>query len=300
MEKTEFAKLLRTEVEVKSGREVKLVKVKKNNGVELMGFSIIHPGKKIAATTYVENYWDSFEAGEMSLEDIAKQVVVDCENGMMDVKDNVLDFFLNYDLVKCKCRLGCRLINYERNKEMLQHLPHKRVMDLAVVYQWTTNITPVDKGSIMIENKHLEAWGVSEEQFISDAEENMKRRLDPVIIPMEEITPSIYIILHREFGNDLVGMYVMSNWEHNYGAVEMIYGTSTLKEFADKMESDLYVLPCSVHEVILIPLEYDEEIVKRYNQMVREINKLYVEPEEVLADHAYFFSREEGSVRLAE
>lgn len=56
MEKTEFAKLLRTEVEVKSGREVKLVKVKKNNGVELMGFSIIHPGKKIAATTYVENY----------------------------------------------------------------------------------------------------------------------------------------------------------------------------------------------------------------------------------------------------
>lgn len=50
----------------------------------------------------------------MSLEDIAKQVVVDCENGMMDVKDNVLDFFLNYEEVKS--RLGCRLINYDRNK----------------------------------------------------------------------------------------------------------------------------------------------------------------------------------------
>ena len=124
MEKTEFAKLLRTEVEVKSGREVKLVKVKKNNGVELMGFSIIHLGKKIAATTYVENYWDSFEAGEMSLEDIAKQVVVDCESGMMDVKDNVLDFFLNYEEVKP--RLGCRLINYDRNKDMLQNAPHRK------------------------------------------------------------------------------------------------------------------------------------------------------------------------------
>lgn len=300
MEKTEFAQLLKNEVESKTGKEVRLTKVLKNNDVTLTGISIIYPDSNVTATTYVEYYFNSYQQGDKTLEEIVNKVIEACENGMKDVEKDLMKFFLNYDLVKVKCRLGCRLINYERNKEMLQHVPHKRVMDLAVVYQCTTNITPVDKGSIMIENKHLEAWGVSQEQFISDAEENMKRRLDPVIIPMEEITPSIYIILHREFGNDLVGMYVMSNWEHNYGAVEMIYGTSTLKEFADKMESDLYVLPCSVHEVILIPLEYDEEIVKRYNQMVREINNLYVEPEEVLSDHIYFYSREEGSVRLEE
>lgn len=291
MEKTEFAQLLKNEVESKTGKEVRLTKVLKNNDVTLTGISIICPDSNVIATTYVEYYFNSYQQGDKTLEEIVNKVIEACENGMKDVGKDLMKFFLNYDLVKC--RLGCRLINYERNKEMLQHVPHKRVMDLAVVYQF-------DKGSIMIENKHLEAWGVSEEQFISDAEENMKRRLDPVIVPMEEITPSIYIILHREFGNDLVGMYVMSNWEHSYGAVEMIYGTSTLKEFADKMESDLYVLPCSVHEVILIPLEYDEEVVRGYSQMVREINNLYVEPEEVLADHVYFFSREEGSVRLAE
>jgi len=106
--------------------------------------------------------------------------------------------------------------------------------------------------------------------------------------------------LTKVLKNNDVTLTGMSNWDHNYGAVEMIYGTSTLKEFADKMESDLYVLPCSVHEVILIPLEYDEEIVRGYSQMVREINKFYVEPEEVLADHIYFFSRKEGRVRLAE
>lgn len=298
MEKTEFAQLLKNEVESKTGKEVRLTKVIKNNGVALTGMSIIYPGRDATATIYVEKCWESYWQGDKTLEEIADKVVKDCEDGMENVGNNITKCFLNYDLVKC--RLGCRLINYEKNEEILKHVLHKRVMDLAVVYQCTTNITPVDKGSIMIENKHLEAWGVSEEQFISDAEENIKKRLDPVIIPMEEITPSIYIILRREFGNELVGMYVMSNWDHNYGAVEMIYGTSTLKEFADKMESDLYVLPCSVHEVILIPLGYDEEIVRGYSQMVREINKFCVEPEEVLSDHVYFYSREEGSVRLAE
>lgn len=297
MEKTEFAQLLKTEVESKIGKEVRLTKVLKNNDVTLTGISIIYPDSNVTATTYVEYYFNSYKQGDKTLEEIVNKVIEACENGMKGVQKDLMKFFLNYDLVKC--RLGCRLINYEKNEEILKHVLHKRVMDLAVVYQCTTNITPVDKGSIMIENKHLEAWGVSEEQFISDAEENIKKRLDPVIIPMEEINPSIYIILRREFGNELVGMYVMSNWDHNYGAVEMIYGTSTLKEFADKMESDLYVLPCSVHEVILIPLGYDEEIVRGYSQMVREINKFCVEPEEVLSDHVYFFSREEGSVRLA-
>lgn len=298
MEKTEFAQLLKNEVESKTGKEVRLTKVLKNNDVTLTGISIIYPDSNVTATTYVEYYFNSYQHGDKTLEEIADKVVKDCEDGMENVGNNITKCFLNYDLVKF--RLGCRLINYEKNKAILQNIPYRRVMDLAVAYHCIVDIGPDSRGNVLIENKHLEAWGVSQEQFISDAEENIKKRLDPVIIPMEEITPSIYIILHREFGNDLVGMYVMSNWEHNYGAVEMIYGTSTLKEFADKMESDLYVLPCSVHEVILIPLEYDEEIVKRYNQMVREINNLYVEPEEVLADHAYFFSREEGSVRLVE
>ncbi len=297
MEKTEFAKLLRTEVEVKSGREVKLVKVKKNNGVELMGFSIIHPGKKIAATTYVENYWDSFEAGEMSLEDIAKQVVVDCENGMMDVKDNVLDFFLNYEEVKS--RLGCRLINYDRNKDMLQNSPHRRVMDLAVVYQCSLNIAPGSIGSLVITKEHLERWGVSEKQFIADAEENIQKNEDPVIVRMDEMAPSVFDMLREELDDQVVDMYVMTTKSQQYGAKEMIYGTSKLKEFAEEMNSDLYILPCSVHEVILVPGEYDEELAHGYANIVREVNMTVLEPELILSDYIFFFDRKEGNVRLA-
>lgn len=63
MEKTEFAQLLKTEVESKIGKEVRLTKVLKNNDVTLTGISIIYPDSNVTATTYVEYYFNSYQQG---------------------------------------------------------------------------------------------------------------------------------------------------------------------------------------------------------------------------------------------
>ena len=76
------------------------------------------------------------------------------------------------------------------------------------------------------------------------------------------------------------------------GATE-ICNFSTMQEIADRFESDLYVLPSSIHEVIILPKNVNFD-VNELTSMVQAVNGTEVRPEEVLSDHVYIFSREDG------
>ena len=83
-------------------------------------------------------------------------------------------------------------------------------------------------------------------------------------------------------------MYVLGNDKKLFGAAAMFY-QGVLEEFSEKQQKSFYVLPSSVHEVILIPddgMVNGEELWK----MVCEINATQVDPEEVLTDSVYYFS----------
>ncbi len=82
---------------------------------------------------------------------------------------------------------------------------------------------------------------------------------------------------------------MLGNERKLFGAAAMFY-RDTIEEFSDEMGKSIFILPSSVHEVILVPddgLQEPEELWK----MVCEINETQVEPEDVLTDSVYYFSR---------
>ena len=88
-------------------------------------------------------------------------------------------------------------------------------------------------------------------------------------------------------------LVVLSNKAKYHGAVAMV-DKPTLAEIARDYNSNLVILPSSIHECIVYPNnEPDMEI---YNEMVRDVNEKEVTPEEVLSDHAYFYNRETGEI----
>ena len=62
------------------------------------------------------------------------------------------------------------------------------------------------------------------------------------------------------------------------------------------MESDFYILPSSVHEMILIPLFTDD--MESLSQMVKEVNATQLKPEDVLSDHAYVYRRVDNTISM--
>ena len=73
----------------------------------------------------------------------------------------------------------------------------------------------------------------------------------------------------------------------------MLY-TRLLKKLADSLATDLYILPSSVHELIITPGDGENETFLK--QLVREVNELEVSREEVLSDSVYRYLRKEGKI----
>lgn len=66
---------------------------------------------------------------------------------------------------------------------------------------------------------------------------------------------------------------------------------------AGVLKENFYVLPSSVHEVIIVP-ESSQIRQSELERMVREINETQVPEEEILSNHAYFYYAQEGKLQL--
>lgn len=84
---------------------------------------------------------------------------------------------------------------------------------------------------------------------------------------------------------DDMKMYVLTNSEQNLGS-GLIVHDKILRHILDEIEEDIYVLPSSIHELIVIPSSVvDDE--NYLTKMVHEINQNEVEPKDRLSDDAY-------------
>ena len=72
---------------------------------------------------------------------------------------------------------------------------------------------------------------------------------------------------------------------------------NALNSFAEAQGSDLFILPSSVNEVILLPVKEDENTAE-LRRIVRETNEGIVNKEEWLSDEVYYFRRSTGAVEL--
>lgn len=90
----------------------------------------------------------------------------------------------------------------------------------------------------------------------------------------------------------------MTNEAKTNGAITILY-PNALKNLADRIHSDVVILPSSVHEVILLPLQRDHN-VKELRDAVYEINRRELDREDFLSDNVYLYRRDTGSIEIAD
>ena len=148
----------------------------------------------------------------------------------------------------------------------------------------------------LIHNHQVEKWHVSLEELHKRAKENTPKLCPSTICRLDRH------LLGLEEEDDLADngfpiLYILSNKNIVNGATCMLYD-AVIKNFADKLNSDLIILPSSIHEVLLLK---DDDSVKleMLREMVRSMNMDSVPAEDILSDDPYFYSREEERIRVA-
>lgn len=273
---------------------VEIKRVTKNNGVIYTGITVCSEDERVYPTMYLEPFFE--EAGEGGLTD----ELIDRMCSVYESRrvGNTLSLEHLRDYKSVRDRLRCKLINYSANAERLSEIPHRRFMDLAIVPYCIITESELNRrlpgeASFVVTYGNLKLWDVAQDTVLNDSVNNTLREEHPCITGMYDMLRRLNPGLVEAAGDEIRScpMYVMTTDGSN-GAVSMIY-EDRLKEFCDSINSDIYIIPSSVNEVILVPYEDDasEEMI---NEMIREINDTQLDPVDVLSDHVYYFDRTDG------
>ena len=281
-----FAEAVSQSVSRKMGDryEVKLQEVRKNNGEVLQGLIILSAEKNLSPTIYLNSFWEMYVSGT-SLERILRMVIEVYEQNTP--ADNVdMSFFRDYE--KVRQRICYKLINTRKNRSLLEQIPHVDLLDLSLCFYYAYEDKVLGSGAILIHNNHMEMWNCTTEMLMQEAARNTERIYPMHLYQMGEL-------LKEYTGENMdVPMKVLTNEQRCHGATCMVY-QGLLKKIADRMEDDLYILPSSIHEVILLPASEVEE-KEKMQDIIQEVNRACVDPEEILSDSLYFYHRKENRI----
>ncbi len=263
---------------------IKKAEVTKNNSVQMCGVSISEVESKIAPTIYLESFYKEYTEGGKDLQEVVNSIIK-AYSSHRDPGNFDIEGFINFESVRSK--IGVRLVNKARNMKMLSKIPHRYFLDLAVIYVVFVG-EEKSFGSITVKNEHMKAWGVGEEELYTAAMGNMKKLIDPGICSVTDITDKDIL------GYDAIDMYVLTNRSGYYGAAGIL-SQEILREFAEKISSDLILLPSSVHELVILP-ETVEMDANELRSMVSEINRSVVHDEDYLSDEVYRYDLKKDKI----
>ncbi|MCI8502678.1 MAG: hypothetical protein HFH00_02440 [Dorea sp.] len=275
---------------VKESVAVRIHTAEKNNGTIRRGLTLTEQDINISPTIYLEEYYRQFQNGG-SLEHITSDILR-LYNEVRFQKSWGEEKLYDYSQVKEK--VIYRLVNYKSNEKMLRNVPYIVYLDLAIVFCVLLEVTKYGTATMAIRNDHLDLWGVEKEELYRQASENTSKFLPDDFSSMsaviEELTEESEA--HISFEDKEEEMYVLSNRIHSYGAAAILY-SGRMEGIGMYLKSNYYILPSSVHEVIVVPEKAAVE-KEDLSAMVAEINRTQVEAEEVLSDHAYYYDRKKG------
>lgn len=268
--------------------EVRVIRVTKNNGVEMTGVAIIRQEDSIFPTIYLEGLYAEYLQGE-SIDSLAGRII-NCHEEQSMTLDLDMDFFHDYGSVKD--RIFYKLVSFAENKKFLEDAPHLRWHDLAIVFYYALKDEVMEGASITINRQHMMMWRQNAESLYRTAGRNTKRNMPELLVSIRELVEDMTGITVQ--GEDDLPMYVLTNADKRFGAAAMLY-SEQMSELAEKFGCDLLILPSSVHEVLLLPDDHCQEY-SFYRQMVREVNKTQVEAEEVLSYSLYRYNRDNAEI----
>ncbi len=258
----------RIEETLGGGVDAKFVDVKKANGLVLTGVNVSKAGSNITPVIYIDESIKAFRDGKATAGDVAKNLT-----------DK--DFILS--------NVHVRLLNAEKNPDVKED-PHGSILDLV----WEYRVDVADDATVKVSKAMMDLRGITENELKEAAFRNMED--DSIFVrPMAELLAEMTGFPVE----DAVPLWVVSNEDKMYGASALLRN-DLLKDVAESRGCDLYLIPSSVHEILILPVSEAEGMdVDGLRNLIRMVNDTEVAPNEYLSDNAYLFCKDTGELKIA-
>ena len=249
------------------------------NNIELNALFIAQEGRRITPTVYFNE--------QETKEQLADRVknALEMEVPEVDISNIFTKKYFNEHL---RPRL---IADNEVNRKGLEesgitYIPYE-ALGLLITFEVTLDGFKDGGASIQLNREHIEKVGMSKEDVFDRAKKNIGEEME--VLSMRDMLLRT-MNLPEEKTEDILPMddimYVLTTHDRRYGAACLLSENSIGLITKTIGTSEFYILPSSVHEVIIIRksdvVESDELL-----NMVISVNASEVEPEERLADAVF-------------
>ena len=239
---------------------------------------------------YVENLYDQYCIGA---------ALSTCAGFVMGLYKAIPEFhaeqyFETWEEVKP--RITIRLVNWEWNRDELTEIPYRKYLDLAVYCRIVLGKSEDGIISNVVRKSMLRYWKISESELWETAKSNFQREEFLIRHIDDEIGyPKRYLDKFANLHGKKDEAYVLTNEYRNHGASAMLR-LDILREFAERMDGDLFILPSSLNEVILLPDRKDRN-PDSLRSLVQKNNRDYAVDEE-LSENLYYYRLEKNRIEV--
>ncbi len=292
--------------------------VLKNNDIERSALYIHRKEIPCSPIVYLEPYYQEYTYGR-PFGDIMKDILRYFENPF-----HVPSMYrFVQELTDPVPYLYIRLIHLESNIRQLTDVPYQACLDLAAVCELSIECPDLE-GTALIHRRHLTEWDMTEEELFAAAWNNTIYKRIPVLKPVDdslypheqtllplpltcEISERIqkqqslrntYIRWSSLMNCSACHLFALSNTRSFHGAACLLY-PDILAQIAQAMDSDLYLIPSSIHELLLTPADHTLQTERLLTEILCEVNHETVLPTEILGSHIYYYSQKDHRLFLS-
>ena len=269
--------------------------VEKTNGVMRTGLVVLPAGERISPSIYLESFYAEYENG------------VDMESILQEISSEYMDahkLMLHNDIGMLADNMDAsglflKVVNYSRNRERLQNVVYERYMDLALEVRMLFGSNEDGIASASVTYEFLERLDMSRKEAFERARENTPELFPVQFDKLSSILSNKGMIDEeiKDMEDMMPPVYVLSNMQNVNGAIYIAYEDVIAKIMQENhINEDMYILPSSVHELLLIPAG-DETDARQLQMMVQDVNRCgAVSQEDYLSDNVYRYNAAEREI----
>ena len=266
------------------------------DGITLINHSV---EKNVSPTMYINDMYDQYLVTE-NLQKVLTDAAESMDKAFLEApRAGILN------MESAKDNIVFQVINTVQNEDMLRDMPHRDFQDLSIIYRWVVSVDERGVQSTVVRDNLAKQLGMTEADLFKCAVENTKRIFPPVVKSMNDVMKEMMMsdgmpaeiadMILEEMPADRT-MWIISNEKGINGAGSMLY-EDVLHKLSMQLETDLYLLPSSVHECIAVSVDMGDPY--ELAEMVNEINMSQVSLEERLSNQVYHYDKDARRLTLA-
>lgn len=292
MSKHEFAKELANKVADKLGMGYDVSVIDVPLGTCMTPKIVIRRENEYASPTFgIEEYWEDRSRGTDLLATELLKLYESVKNSGKDIEQQAKSLTC-YESAKDMLRV--KLINKRKNTMYLKDVHYKTFLDDFAIIPYLIVVRNGEMvGTALVKNDLLNLWNKNFEEVFQVACDNTKQSETMKFNEMSTLLPSQFTDEFPALA-DTPQMYVMTNTEMQFGAVQVVFHSEQIDTIAEQT-GGAYVIFSSIHEVIIITDTYSSQTLEYLSSMNREVNKT-MDEREVLGERAYYYQLSKGFI----